>query len=94
LNDLKIDLLKIDRIFMRDENLRESDKTIIRFIIAMAKNLSMQVLCEGVETDAQRKFLIEAGCDIHQGYLYSKPVDMTVFDDYMEHESELFKRIG
>ncbi|MCR4728945.1 MAG: GGDEF and EAL domain-containing protein [Lachnospiraceae bacterium] len=94
LNDLKIDLLKIDKIFMKDENLREGDKTIIRFIIEMAKNLSMQVLCEGVETDAQRKFLIEAGCDLHQGYLYSKPVEIAVFDRYIDNEEMLFAKIG
>lgn len=94
LNDLRIDLLKIDRIFMRDDNLKDSDKTIIRFIIEMADTLSMQVLCEGVETDAQRKFLIEAGCDLHQGYLYSKPVDIATFDGFMEHEDLLFQHIG
>lgn len=94
LNDLKIDLLKIDRIFMKDENLRESDKTIIRFIIDMAKNLSMKVICEGVETKAQRTFLNEAGCDLHQGYLYSKPVTIPVFNDFIDNEDLLFARVG
>ncbi len=93
LNDLKIDLLKIDRIFMKDVTLNDSNRTIVRFIIDMARTLSMQVLCEGVETDSQRRFLIEAGCDLHQGYLYSKPVDMKVFDEYMEHEDILFRNI-
>lgn len=94
LNDLKIDLLKIDKVFMRDDTLRESDKTIIRFIIDMAKNLSMQVLCEGVETDSQRQFLNDAGCDLHQGYLYSKPVTLASFNDYIDHEDMLFRKIG
>lgn len=94
LNDLKIDLLKIDRIFMRNDNLSEGDKTIIRFIIAMAKQLSMKVVCEGVETDAQRRFLNEAGCDIHQGYLYSKPVDIKSFNDYADNEDVLFANVG
>ena len=94
LNDLKIDLLKIDKIFMRDDNLKESDKTIIRFIIDMAKQLSMKVVCEGVETEAQRSFLNEAGCDIHQGYLYSKPVSISQFDDFTDNEDSLFARVG
>lgn len=94
LNDLKIDLLKIDKIFMRDENLKESDKTIIRFIIDMAKQLSMKVVCEGVETQAQRAFLNEAGCDIHQGYLYSKPVEIKMFDEFMDNEDSLFVNVG
>lgn len=94
LNDLKIDLLKIDKIFMRDDNLKESDKTIIRFIIDMAKTLSMKVVCEGVETEAQRSFLNEAGCDIHQGYLYSKPVEIASFNEFIDNEDVLFSRVG
>lgn len=93
LNDLKIDLLKIDRIFMKDDCLKESDKTIIRFIIDMAKNLSMKVMCEGVETDSQRRFLNEAGCNLHQGYLYSKPVEIKIYDEYIENEEILFAKV-
>lgn len=94
LNDLRIDLLKIDRTFMRDETLKKSDKTIIKFIIDLAKDLSMQVLCEGVETNDQRDFLNEAGCDLHQGYLYSKPVEISSFNDYIDNEGMLFEKIG
>lgn len=94
LNNLKIDILKIDKIFMRDDNLTESDKTIIRFIIAMAKQLSVKVVCEGVETEAQRDFLNEAGCDIHQGYLYSKPVDIVTFNGFVDNEGKLFERVS
>lgn len=94
LNDLRIDLLKIDKVFMKDDMLKESDKTIIRFIIDMAKNLSMKVMCEGVETDSQRRFLNEAGCELQQGYLYSKPVSMPVFDDYIDNEDILFAKVG
>ncbi|MBP5599968.1 MAG: EAL domain-containing protein [Lachnospiraceae bacterium] len=93
LNDLKIDLLKIDKIFMKDETLKESDKTIIRFIIDMAKQLSVRVLCEGVETQSQRSFLNEAGCELHQGYLYSKPVTVSLFDEYLDNEDALFARV-
>jgi len=93
LNDLKIDLLKIDKIFMKDETLKESDKTIIRFIIDMAKQLSVRVLCEGVETQSQRSFLNEAGCELHQGYLYSKPVTISLFDEYLDNEDALFARV-
>jgi len=94
LNDLKIDLLKIDKIFMKDETLKESDKTIIRFIIDMAKQLSVRVLCEGVETQSQRNFLNEAGCELHQGYLYSKPVMISAFDDYLDNEDILFAKVS
>lgn len=93
LNDLRFDVLKIDRIFMKDDNLRESDKTIVRFIIDMARSLNVSVLCEGVETNAQRVFLNEAGCDMHQGYFYSKPVEMSAFDEILENEGVLFEKI-
>ena len=93
LNDLKIDLLKIDKIFMKDETLKESDKTIIRFIIDMARQLSVKVLCEGVETQSQRSFLNEAGCELHQGYLYSKPVTIALFDEFLDNEDALFARV-
>ncbi|MBO7357387.1 MAG: EAL domain-containing protein [Lachnospiraceae bacterium] len=94
LNDIKIDLLKIDRIFMKDPNLRESDKTIIKFIIDMAKNLCIQVMCEGVETKTQRDFLNKAGCTLQQGYLYSKPVEIDTFNVFLDNEDILFARVG
>lgn len=94
LNDLRIDLLKIDKVFMKDDMLKESDKTIIRFIIDMAKNLSMKVMAEGVETDSQRRFLNEAGCELQQGYLYSRPVAIPVFNEYIDNEDILFAKVG
>lgn len=94
LNDLKIDLLKIDRIFMHDHTLKESDKTIIKFIIEMAENLSMKVMCEGVETNDQREFLNSVGCDLHQGFLYSKAVEEGVFSEFLDDEDVLFADVS
>jgi len=51
-----------------------NDAVITRTIIAMAKNLQIQVIAEGIETEAQRVFLHEYGCDEGQGYLFSKPL--------------------
>lgn len=94
LNDLQVDLLKIDRIFMKNSSLKESDKTIIKFIIEMARNLRLQVVCEGVETPEQRKFLNEVGCNLHQGFYYSKPVSLDIFTDYLENEEAFFAKIS
>jgi len=94
LNELNVDLLKIDRAFMKDQNLKDSDKAILRFIIEMAKNLRVKVLCQGVESDEQRDFLNEAGCGLQQGYLYSKPVSLAVFNEYVDNEDMLFAKIG
>lgn len=94
LNELHVDLLKIDRAFMKDQNLKDSDKAILRFIIEMAKNLRVKVLCQGVESDEQRDFLNQAGCGLQQGYLYSKPVSLAVFNEYVDNEDMLFAKIG
>ena len=49
-------------------------------IIGMAKNLYMEVIAEGVETEQQRDFLEHNGCSLHQGYLFSKPVPIAQFE--------------
>jgi len=66
--------LKIDRAFVRDLPDDESDCAISNTIIALGRNLNMEVLAEGIETDAQREFLTQAGCHVFQGYLFGKPV--------------------
>ena len=69
-----MDTLKIDQVFVRGLPDDEQDAAIASTIIAMARNLGMQVLAEGVEHQAQLEFLKSKGCDIVQGYLFSKPV--------------------
>ena len=81
-------------LFRSDQNLKDSDKAILRFIIEMAKNLRVKVLCQGVESDEQRDFLNQAGCGLQQGYLYSKPVSLAVFNEYVDNEDMLFAKIG
>ena len=94
LKDLKTDLLKIDKIFMKDTGLSENNKAIIKFIIELASKLCMQVVCEGVETSDQREFLKASGCNILQGHLYSEPVEAKVFEEYLDDEELLFARIS
>ncbi|MFZ5580406.1 MAG: EAL domain-containing protein [Pseudomonadota bacterium] len=71
---LPIQKLKLDRTFVKDIEIDENDATISAATIAMAHSLGLKVVAEGVETEAQRRFLIEHGCDILQGYLFSKPL--------------------
>ena len=85
LNNLPIDVLKLDKSLMRNDTLTKSDEIIVGSIINMAKKLKMRVVCEGVETEAQSKFLSSVGCDVIQGYLYSKPLPEDAFTDYMEN---------
>ena len=66
--------LKLDQTFVRDIMTDADDRAISCAVIAMAHQLRLQVVAEGVETEEQLALLAEAGCDIAQGYLYSRPV--------------------
>ena len=72
---LPIHKLKIDQSFIRGLPTDAEDSAITKAIISLAQNLNLNILAEGVETDEQRKFLLENGCNYIQGYFYSKPVN-------------------
>ncbi|MCP5058139.1 MAG: EAL domain-containing protein [bacterium] len=74
-----LDVLKIDMSFIRGLPDNEQAATITRACIAMAHGLGMEVIAEGVETEAQFSFLREFGCDYAQGYLFSDPVPEDAF---------------
>ncbi len=69
-----IDYLKIDQSFTRDITTDMSDATIVKAIISMAHGLGIKTIAEGVETKEQRAFLLEHGCDMMQGYYFSRPI--------------------
>ena len=71
---LPIHRLKLDRSFVRDVETDPSDSAICSATIAMAHSLSLSVVAEGVETASQRDYLGGLGCDIVQGYLFSRPL--------------------
>ena len=74
LRDFPLDLLKIDRSFITDVTERHDDAVITRAVINLAHNLGLQVVAEGVETQAQLNFLKSHGCNLVQGYLISRAV--------------------
>ena len=80
LQQLPLDQLKIDQSFVRDLPDNTSSLAIVRAILAMAHSLNLEVIAEGVETLAQRDALINSGCKHLQGYLFSKPVAVEVFE--------------
>jgi diguanylate cyclase (GGDEF)-like protein len=79
LKHLPIDYLKIDRSFVRDLDLNDDDRAIVLAIIAMAKQLKLSVIAEGVETDKQKNFLKEHDCQAVQGFYFSHPLTADEF---------------
>jgi EAL domain-containing protein (putative c-di-GMP-specific phosphodiesterase class I) len=79
LKKLPVDVLKIDRSFISDIESDPNDSAIVAGIIALANNLGMSTVAEGVETEAQRYILQNLGCDSFQGYLVSKPIPPELF---------------
>ena len=82
LKDLKLDVLKIDMKFLDSTDDPERAEIILENIIHMAQQLKMVVIAEGVETSDQLQMLKEKGCDLFQGYYFSKPVDVQSFEKY------------
>ena len=83
LKDLCMDELKLDRFFIKPGVSRERDDKLLQSIITLAKNLNMKVTQEGVETVEDLKRLMGMGCDVIQGYLYSRPIAATDFIQFV-----------
>jgi len=80
LTQLPLSQLKIDQSFVRQIGLRQADELIVRTIIGMAADMNLQVVAEGVETEAQFNFLRAAGCQLFQGYLFGRPLPVGEFE--------------
>lgn len=74
LKKFPIDVIKIDRSFIKDIPGNQDDIEITSAVIAMARNLRLKVVAEGIETTEQLNFLRHQRCDIGQGYLFDKPI--------------------
>jgi diguanylate cyclase (GGDEF)-like protein len=84
-----IDTLKIDRSFVADVLTDRDDAAIVYAVIALAHALEINVVAEGVETEAQRVLLAQQGCGAYQGYLFSRPVPAADFEALVrKHQSD------
>ncbi len=79
LKRLPLTALKIDQSFVRDLATDADDRTLAATIVALGHSLGLQVVAEGVETEDQRGILCEQGCDLAQGYLFSRPLPAAAF---------------
>ena len=84
LQDMPIDIIKIDKTFIDKIGKVDEKIDLIKYIIQMAKELNIKTVAEGVESKNQVEYLTNAGCDIIQGYYYSKPLSKKEFEEYIK----------
>ena len=88
LSAMPIDVLKIDMKFIRNIETNETDRLLVKLILDIAKYLKVTVVAEGVETKGQLDLLKDAGCDIVQGYYFSRPLPSDDFERLIEREKK------
>jgi len=85
---LPLDQLKIDQSFVRDMLVDQSSAAITKTVIALAQNLGLNVIAEGVETEAQRDILYSLGCHNYQGYFFTRPLPLEKFEQFVRFQTD------
>ncbi len=85
-----LDSLKVDRAFVTNLPDDRDSVAIVRAIVSMAKNLNLTIIAEGIENDNQVSFLNALGCEVGQGYLFSKPVPAEDFEKLLTKDRPVF----
>jgi EAL domain-containing protein (putative c-di-GMP-specific phosphodiesterase class I) len=83
LKRLPVAELKLDRSFVRDLVTDADDRALAAAVLAIGRALNLVVVAEGVETEGQRQVLQQAGCEVAQGYLFSRPLAARAFEDWL-----------
>ena len=92
LSSMPIDILKMDMKFVRNIEFSEKDFRLVQLVLDIAKYLKLQVVAEGVENENQLVLLRDAGCDLVQGFYFSRPVTPEEFEKIIIHEMEIDRR--
>ncbi len=90
LKDLTVDTIKLDKNFLQVSSNTNRGKKVIRNVIALCRDLKMDVVTEGIETKEQIDFITSCGCPIGQGFYYSKPIPL---DEFLKFADEYSKRV-
>ncbi|RZO10746.1 EAL domain-containing protein [Pseudomonas moorei] len=89
LKHLAVDKLKIDRSFIRYLAENPDDRVIVQAMVTLAHNLKLQVVAEGVETEAALRILVSQGCDEVQGYFFSRPLPVIDFETFISNRDKV-----
>lgn len=84
LKNMPFDIIKIDRNFLNETMITDKGKKIIFHTISLSNDIGMNIVAEGVETKEQADYLLKCGCNVAQGYYYSKPVTINAFENLFE----------
>lgn len=85
LRTLPLNVLKLDRSFVRHLPESESDAAVASAVVTLARRLGLSVVAEGVETEAQQQFLADIGCDVLQGFLFARPLPVAELEAWLLH---------
>ncbi len=91
LKKFPINILKIDRSFVKDLTVDPDDDELVKGILSMAQSLKLQVVAEGVESQQQEAFLVSNQCLFTQGYYYSRPLSQPDFERYLLQSAEAYR---
>ena len=83
LKKFQVDVLKIDKSFVQEMLTDRGDMEIVKAVISLAQSMNLQLIAEGIENEAQKDMLIKLGCEVGQGYLFSKPLSAANFRTYV-----------
>lgn len=94
LSSIPLDILKIDRDFLSTLQTSKKAQVILKKVVELAKELHMEVICEGVEKQEQIDFLLSVGCQYAQGYFFSKPVPLDEFEKKIITDREIIEDLS